>query len=186
MPIVDAGTSYKHGAYLSDKSDTSTIAAFDSFRAKAESLTGKKIRRIRTDCAYDTHAWEAYCISHNIVHEFTAPYSSAQNGLAERAIHTMMDDIRTLLRDSGLSHAYWAEAAAYSVETRNLIPSRRHPGKIPLASFTGKCQHLAHLRVFGSKCWAKVPTVNGVQVSGGSKLDNRGVECRLLGYVTGS
>ena len=26
MPIIDAGSSYKHGAYLSDKSDVSTIA----------------------------------------------------------------------------------------------------------------------------------------------------------------
>ena len=44
MPIVDAGTSYKHGAYLCDKSDASTISAFDLFRVKAESMTGKKIR----------------------------------------------------------------------------------------------------------------------------------------------
>ena len=31
MPIVDASSSYKHGAYLSDKSDSSTIAAFNTF-----------------------------------------------------------------------------------------------------------------------------------------------------------
>src|SRR6266511_3355874 len=54
--------------------------------------------------------------------EFTAPYSSAQNGLAERAIRTMMDDVHTLLQDSGLSHSYWVESASYSVDTRNLIP----------------------------------------------------------------
>ena len=31
MPVVDAGSSYKYGAYLPDKSDSSTIAAFDVF-----------------------------------------------------------------------------------------------------------------------------------------------------------
>ena len=185
MPVVDAGTSYKHGAYLSDKSDISTIAAFDAFRAKAEALTGRKIRRLRTDRAYESAAWEEYCKHHGIVHEFTAPYSSAQNGLAERAIRTTMDDVRTLLHDSGLPHSYWAEAAAFSVDTRNLIPSRRHPGRIPLESFSGKCQDISHLRVFGVKCWAKIPTVNGVLISGGSKLDHRGIECRFLGYATG-
>ena len=185
MPIVDAGTSYKHGAYLSDKSDLSTISAFDAFRVKGESMTGKKIRRLRTDRAYESEAWEKYCTDHGIIHEFTAPYSSAQNGLAERAIRTTMDDVRTLLSDSGLGHSFWAEAAAYSVDTRNLIPSRRHPGKIPLELFSGKRQNISHLRAFGSKCWAKIPTIHGVQVTGGSKLDQRGVECRFLGYAGG-
>ena len=185
MPVVDGGSSYKYGAYLSDKSDSSTITAFDEFRVHAESLSGHKVRRIRTDRAYETSAWKEYCHKHGIIHEFTAPYSSAQNGLAERAIRTTMDDVRTLLRDSGLGHSYWAEAAAYSVDTRNLIPSRRHPAKIPLESFSGKRQDVSHLRVFGAKCWAKIPTVHGAQVTGGSKLDPRAVECRLLGYAGG-
>lgn len=91
-----------------------------------------------------------------------------------------MDDVRTLLRDSDLGHSYWAEAAAYSIDTRNLIPSRRHPGRIPLELFTGKRQGVAHLRVFGSKCWAKTPIAHGA-----SKLDPKSTECRLLGYATG-
>lgn len=180
MMIVDAGASHKYGVYLQDKSDTSTIAGFDTFRTTAETLTGRKIRRLRTDRAFESNAWKEYCQTHGIIHEFTAPYSSAQNGLAERAIRTTMDDVRTLLKDSGLSHSFWAEAAAYSIDTRNLIPSRRHPGKIPLEVFTKKRQDVSHLRVFGAKCWAKVPTALG-----GSKLDPRSVECRLLGYATG-
>ena len=185
MPIVDGGTSYKYGAYLSDKSDSSTITAFDAFRVEAESLSGCRIRRLRTDRAYNSSAWAEYCQQHGIVHEFTAPYSSAQNGLAERAIRTTMDDVRTLLRDSGLSHSYWAEAASYSVHTRNLIPSRRHPGRIPFESFSGKRQGVSYLWVFGAKSWAKIPTVNGAQVTGGSKLNPRAVECRFLGYAGG-
>ena len=131
MIIVDAGTSYKYGAYLADKSDLSTLASFEIFRTQAETTTGKKVRRLRTDRAYESSAWNEYCQNHGITHEFTAPYSSAQNGLAERAIRTTMDDVRTLLRDSDLSHSYWAEAAAYSINTRNLIPSRRHPESYP-------------------------------------------------------
>ena len=181
MVIVDAGTSFKYGAYLSDKSDTTILSIFEVFRAKAETTTGRKIRRLRTDRAYESSAWGDYCRRHGITHEFTAPYSSAQNGLAERAIRTTIDDVRTLLRDSSLGHSYWAEAASYSIDTRNLIPSRRHPGRIPAESFTGKRQSVAHLRVFGAKCWAKIPTAHG-----GSKLDPRSTECRLLGYASGS
>jgi hypothetical protein len=186
MIIVDAGTSVKHGDYLPNKSDDTTITAFEAFRAKAEITTGKKICRLRTDGAFHSAAWKEYTLKHGITHEPTAPYSSAQNGLAERAIRTTMEDVRTLLSDSGLAHSYWAEASAYSIDTRNLIPSRRHPGRIPLESFTGKRQSVAHLRVFGAKCWAKIPTLHGVQVTGGSKLDPRSIECRLLGYASGN
>jgi len=185
MPVVDGGSSYKYGAYLSDTSDSSTIAAFDEFHVKAESLSGRKVHRIRTDLAYDTSAWKDYCQHHGIIHKFTAPYSSAQNGLAECTICTTMDDVRTLLQDSGLSHSYWAEAALYSVNTRNLIPLWRHPAKIPFETFTGKQQDVSHLRVFGARCWAKIPTVHGAQVTSGSKLDPRALECRFLGYAGG-
>lgn len=186
MIIVHAGTSYKHGAYLSDKLDSTTLAAFETFHTKSEALTGRKIRRLRTDGAFDSAAWREYDQEHGLIHELTAPYSSSQNGLAERTIRTTLDDVRTLLCDSGLSHSYWAEAAAYLIETRNLIPSKRHPGHIPLELFSGKRQNIAHLRVFGAKCWAKIPTVNGAQVNGGSKLDPRSVTCQLLGYASGS
>ena len=147
-------------------------------RASQISPTPPSYRPFR---AYESSAWGDYCRRHGITHEFTAPYSSAQNGLAECAIRTTIDDVRTLLRDSSLGHSYWAEAASYSIDTRNLIPSRCHPGRIPTESFTGKQQSVAHLHVFGAKCWAKIPTAHG-----GSKLDPRSTECHLLGYVSGS
>ena len=137
MIIVDAATSYKYGIFLSDKADTTTIAAFELFRNNAETLTGKKIRCLRTDGAYESSTWKDFTQKHGIIHEFSAPYSSAQNGLTERAIRTTIEDVRTLLRDSGLGHSYWAEAAAYSIAVCNLIPSRRHPGHIPLETLTG-------------------------------------------------
>src|ERR1700678_473393 len=49
MIIVNGGTSYKYGTYLSEKSDATMMSAFDGFRIKAETLTGRKIRRMRTD-----------------------------------------------------------------------------------------------------------------------------------------
>ena len=43
MIIVDAGTSYKYGAYLADKVDATTLAAFEVFQAQAKTLTDSKI-----------------------------------------------------------------------------------------------------------------------------------------------
>ena len=51
-------------------------------------------------------AWTDYYKTHGVIHEVSAPYSSAQNGLAERVIRTTIEDVRTLLHDSGLGHSY--------------------------------------------------------------------------------
>lgn len=96
----------------------------------------------------------------------------------------MMEDVHTLLWDSGLGHLYWAEAAAFSVATQNLIPSHHHSNKVLLESFSSKCQGVYHLRVFGCKYWAKIPTVHGSLITGESKLDSRGIECVFLRYVS--
>jgi hypothetical protein len=97
MLIVDAGTSTKYSAYLQDKSDTSTLASLDTFRTMAKTLTGRRICHLRTYRAFESTTWKEYCQSHGIIHEFTAQYSSAQNGLAECAIRTTMDNVHTLL-----------------------------------------------------------------------------------------
>ena len=80
----------------------------------------------------------------------------------------------------GLGHSYWAEAAAYSVDTQNLVPSHWHPGCVPAELFSGKRQSVAYFHVFGSWCWAKVPIMHG-----GFKLVPRCIECRFLGYMSG-
>ena len=181
MIIVDAGTSFKYDVYLLDKSDSTTLLTFEIFCTKAETATGRKVHQLRTDRAYKSSAWGEYCQQHGITHKFTAPYSSPQNGLAECVIRTTIDNVCTLLRDSNLGHSYWAEVAAYSIDTRNLVPSHHHPGCIPTKSFSGKQQSVAHLHVFGAKCWVKMPAAHGA-----SKLDPQSTECHFLGYVSRS
>jgi hypothetical protein len=186
MVFVDSGTSHKHTAYLPDKSDGSTIPAFDEYRVAAERQTGQKVKRVRTDNAFNSGKWDEYFKTHGIIHETTAPYSSAENGLAERAIRTITEDIRTLLDESGLPERYWAAAGACSTYGRNRMPSRRHPGKIPQESFDGRSVDVSHMRVFGSKCSAKVNIVNGHRVDGGSKFESRTIPATFIGYGTGA
>ena len=64
-----------------------------------------RLRRVRSDGAFGSPAWVEYYKAHGLVHEISAPYSSAQNGLAECAIRTTIEDVRTLLHDSGLGHS---------------------------------------------------------------------------------
>ena len=93
MIIVNGGMSYKHRVYLEDKSYATTISAFNTFCIKADTVTGRKVHKLQTNWGFESAGWEEYCQTHRIIHEFTAPYSSAQNGLAECAIRTTMDDV---------------------------------------------------------------------------------------------
>ena len=57
------------------------MESFEIFWTNMETVTGRKLRRIRTDGAFDSPAWKDYYQKHRITHEITVPYSSAQNGL---------------------------------------------------------------------------------------------------------
>jgi hypothetical protein len=46
MVIVDAETFYKHGVCLPNKSDATTIPAFNNFCTRAEMMTGRKIHQL--------------------------------------------------------------------------------------------------------------------------------------------
>ncbi len=92
MIFVDSGMSFKAGEFLADKADDTTIAAFDRYRCMAETQTGQKVKQVRADQAFTGEKWVQYCAEHSILVELTAPHSSAQNGLAERALCTMMED----------------------------------------------------------------------------------------------
>lgn len=93
MVIVDSGSSYKHGSFLADKSDLTVLEAFNVFHNTAEMLTGRKIRRLQSDGAFNSGMWVEFYQRHGITHESSAPYLSTQNGLAERAIWTTIDDV---------------------------------------------------------------------------------------------
>ena len=82
--------------------------------------------------------------------------------------------------ESGLSKDLWAEAAATQMYTRNLLPSVRHPVKIPKESWTGCRQRVDHLRPWGCITWAKVP-----EELIKSKLDPWSVKTCLVGYANG-
>ncbi|SJL16297.1 uncharacterized protein ARMOST_19817 [Armillaria ostoyae] len=97
MPIVDSGTSFKHGAFLADKSDETTIQAFNNFRVLAENQTGQRIKRLHADNAFAGLKWVNYCKEHGIILELMALYSSSENGLVEWAIRTTIQDTHALL-----------------------------------------------------------------------------------------
>ena len=50
-----------------------------------------------------------------IRHEYMAPYSPEQNGIAERMNQTIQERIVSMLQQSGLSDGFWVEALLTAV-----------------------------------------------------------------------
>ena len=73
-----------------------------------ENQTGRKLKCLRTDNGgefkYDEFVkffWE-----HGIRREYTAPYSSEQNSIAERMNRTIQERVVSMLQHSGLSDGF--------------------------------------------------------------------------------
>ena len=85
------------------------------------------------------------------------PYAHAQNGVAEQAIRTVIQSVRSLLFDAGLPKSLWAEAASCAVYVQEFIPSSRHPGVVPLECWMRRKQDISHLCPFRCVAYAQVP-----------------------------
>jgi len=70
------------------------------------------------------------------------PYAYAQNGVAERAIRTVIQSVRSLLFDVGLPKSLWAEGASCAIYVQGFIPSGCCPGVIPLEHWMGRKQDI--------------------------------------------
>lgn len=96
-----------------------------------------------------------------MIFEFTAPYSSAANGMAEQTLGIVFGVVHILLLEARMSDGWWAEACNYAIKAGNLLPSLWHPGKVPEEEWTGKRQTVGHLQVWGSPRYTKIPAAKG-------------------------
>ncbi|QRV85528.1 Copia-like polyprotein/retrotransposon [Ceratobasidium sp. AG-Ba] len=152
---------------------------FKQLKASVENLTGKTIKRLRTDGGgeYGSNAFEAFLSSAGIQHQKTEADSSASNGVAERAIRTLNDCQRAMRFDAQLPEKFWGYAILHAAHLWNITPKRRLNGRTPNEIFSGTIPNVSGLRTFGCKAWARVPD------SMRTKLQARSFECNYLGFA---
>ncbi|GKD80912.1 pol polyprotein, partial [Tanacetum coccineum] len=84
------------------KSKDEAIDKFVLYKTEVENQLGKKIKVVRSDRGGKYVApFAELCAKHGIRHEFTAPYSPQQNGIAERKNHTLKEMVTAMLISSG-------------------------------------------------------------------------------------
>lgn len=177
VSFTDDYSRYTYVFTLKRKSD-----AFDAFKrwlALAENQTGRKLKAIRTDNGgeYVSNEWDKYLSERGIRRQLTAPYTSPQNGVAERLNRTIMERVRACLAAASLPFSLWAEAVAAVVYTKNMCPTVALKSKTPYEVWFGKKPDISHLRIFGSTCYVHVPSA--IQTS---KLHPRATKAIFVGY----
>ena len=137
-------------------------------------------RTLQTDNGgeYLSKEFDYYLQSRGIHHELSAPYSPAQNGVAERFNRTLMESARAMMIQAGLSEHYWAEAIATAGYLRNRVPTRSLKKITPYERWYGRKPGLSHIKVFGCMVYAYIPDTNRK-----GKLSKRLRNYVLLGTV---
>lgn len=171
---------------------------FKQFHKYAETHTDKKVQRLniqkytsdseklktlRTDNGgeYLSTDFRSYLAENGIRHQLTVAYTPQQNGVAERMNRTLMNLVRSMLHQRNIDKRFWAEALSTAVYIRNRVTSRGLPANTtPHHIWMGCPPDLAHLRVFGSKCWYILPKQKV------KKLDPRAREGMMIGYSSAS
>jgi len=108
--FIDDRTRYIEIAMLRQKSDI--FDAFRKYKRRVEKMTGCVIKRLRTDNAreYLSKDFTKFLENEGISRQLSVEYTSQQNGLAERANHTLVEMARCIMLQANLPQSLWAEA----------------------------------------------------------------------------
>jgi transposase InsO family protein len=121
-----------------------------------------------------------YLDEEGIKHEFSAPYTPQQNGVAERKNRTLIEMTRTMLDEYETSDRFWAEAINTTCHATNRLYLHKLVKKTPYELLTGNKPNVSYFRVFRSKCYVLQKR------SKSSKFAPKVYERFLLGYDSNS
>lgn len=184
LELVD-NHSRKHWR-ICTKDRKSVTSDLDAWKVTVELQTGKQLKAIRLDNALELLAVvKLWVKKYGLTLQETEPYTSHQNGVAERSIQTTESSIRAMLHDSQLPIEFWDEAAMTDAYLRNLTPvGPIIDGKptSPEQVYTGKLPSIDHIRVWGCKCVAYVNPDSHPPGTRRDKLMPKGREAVLMGF----
>lgn len=147
------------------------------FSKWAQAMTGKKIRRMRTDGAAEFLGgdFSMFLDQNGIFHEKSQPYNHQQNGTAERFNQKVLDGCRCLLLESGAPRRFWSEAVKAYAHIDSMTP-HSVTGEPPFELFHDRPAPVEKLRSFGSIAHVWIPKEKR------NKLDPTAAEKVFVGY----
>jgi hypothetical protein len=161
---------------LHNKSETYDV--FLKFKLLVENQFSTTIKELQSDGGgeYTSLPFQSFLKTNGIVHRKSCPYTSPQNGLAERKLRHILETGLTLLAHSHLSNKYWVDSFLTAVYVINRLPTSVLQNMSPYSKLYKKAPDYQKLRVFGCLCY---PLLRPYNVH---KLNYRSKPCIFLGY----
>ncbi|GAU51268.1 hypothetical protein TSUD_412550 [Trifolium subterraneum] len=159
---------------LKQKSDT--IHAFIQFKNLAENQFNKKIKIIQCDGGGEYKAVQKVSIEAGIQFRMSCPYTSQQNGRAERKHRHVAELGLTLLAQAKMPLRYWWEAFSTAVYLINRLPSSVNPNESPYSLMFKREPDYNALKPFGCACYPCLKPYNQ------HKLQFHTTRCVFVGY----
>ena len=121
------------------QSRASALDHFKKYKAMVEKQIGKKLRRVRCDDAKKLvqGKFKEYLSQEGILLDPTAPYSPAQNGIAERLNRVLLEHAHAMFLKKKLPKFLWEDAVAYACSLRRPILNRS-PARASYMPVAGK------------------------------------------------
>ena len=159
------------------KSDTFSNLA--NFFAHVTTQYGATIKAVQCDngCEFDNSSARTFFLTYGAHLRMSCPYTSSQNGKAERIIRSINNIVRSLLFQASMPASYWAEALATATYLLNILPTKMLQFATPHFALHGSLPSYDHLRVFGCKCYPNLSAIAAHKLAPNSNL------CVFLGYL---
>jgi transposase InsO family protein len=163
------------------KTKDEVLPAFQKYLIRQESQ-GISVKRIHSDGAKEfmtSSAMEKLCLQKGIKQTTSAPYTQAQNGVAERSWRTIMESVRSMMIATRMLKTLWPYAVRTATHLLNLKPTKANKMISPHEILTGKPPDVSNLRVLGCK-------VHVLIHENRDKLEAKTWEGTFVGYDTQS
>lgn len=125
---------------LTLKSDT--LPTFQHFLTYVQTQFGGEYTRIH-----------GLCSQLGIRTRLSCPYTSSQNGRAERKHRHIVETSLALLAHASMSFQFWWDAFCTAADLINQLPASTLHGKSPMQTLFHKSADISSLRVFGCACY---------------------------------
>ena len=144
MNVIDDYSSYMWTIPLKSKGEAAT--SLQDWHRTVENQSDRRLKILVTDNReLVSKSMAEWCTQFGINHRWTAPYTSAQNGRAERLHRTILDKARAMMISCSAPTTLWDEFCATSAYLTNLTPSSSLQGRTPFELWFEQKPSLSHL-----------------------------------------